>query len=340
MQQKFCVFCGKRIIEGARFCAFCGGEIVILDDEPESAAEVTEEPAPAAESAPEPVIEPAPETAPAAETTPKPGAEAFFNWRTPVAEPAPAPEPVPVPAPVVEPTPAPEPLIGNLNEPVPMPSSLKPAPAPEPIPIPIPEPVVEPAPEPEPVPVPAPVVEPTPAPVVEPTPIPVVEPAPIPVVEPTPIPVVEPVPAPVVEPVPAPVVEPVPEPEPMPELVHSETIPLPVGKVMFEEGDREVGINDPMFDMYNGRGEGTVVLVGPGTLPPGGIAIKKGTMQLTADEMKKGVTKILDFGTGKRFEVIFPEGLREGDTVVVKGTGIKDERSGADCEIKLSIKRF
>ena len=433
MQQKFCIECGNRIIEGAKFCAFCGAKIVELEvpapaPEPEAAPEPIAEPAPVVEETPvikpepvvveeEPAAEPEPEPEPEPEVVPEPVIEeepepevvqapvmeeepapeeapehhTAFEWvkvadpridvnaeaserlaarpepvvveeelfEAPVldaadifeAEPEPQAEPEEAEAPVAEPelvVVEPEPAAEEYNEPPVLDIAdlyVEEEPAPEPVVIePAPEPVVvEPEPEPEPI-----VVEPEPEPVVvvaaEPEYVPesvVViteepEPEPI-VVEPEPEPepmVVEPEPV-VVEPEPEPIVI---EPEPDPAPENPETVPLPVGHVYFNEGKDDIGLDDPLFDVFNGQTEGTVMLVGPGTLPPGGVSVKKGEIALDAREMEKGVTKILDFGTGKRFEVIFPSGLRAGDTVVVKGTGIRDELNGATCEIRLKIR--
>lgn len=83
--------------------------------------------------------------------------------------------------------------------------------------------------------------------------------------------------------------------------------------------------------------DGTVKLVGPSVIPPTGKTVKKGELTLTPREMEKGAARIIDFGTGKRFEVIFPAGIHEGDTVIVTDTGLKDGKTGAECEIRLRI---
>ncbi len=218
---------------------------------------------------------------------------------------------------------------------------LEPKPAirePEPVAIPEPEPEPEPVaipesePEPEPVAIPEPEPEPEPVaiPEPEPEPEPVAIPEPEPELEPVAIPEPEPEPEPAVIPEPKPAVIPQPEPEPK---------PAPGGAVYFDNIGQKVDINDAMFDMYNDMGEGTVILVGQDRARPGEKIEKNGKLPLNDHEMKKGIVKILDFGTGQRFEVAVPAGVREGDSLLITDTGLKDQRTGAECNIRVRIIR-
>ena len=226
----------------------------------------------------------------------------------PETEPVEKPEPVVIPEPEPEAVPEPEPVV-----------------VPEPVPE--PEPVAEPEPEPEPEPVAEP--EPEAEPVLEPIAVPELEPEP----EPEPEPVAAPEPAVVPEPEPEPVPESVAEPEPAPQ-------PAPGGAVYFSNMEREVDVNDAMFDMYNDMGEGTVILVSQDRVRPGEKIVKNGVLPLNDHEMKKGIVKILDFGTGQRFEVAVPAGVREGDSLLITDTGLKDPRTGAECNIRVRIIRI
>ena len=67
--------------------------------------------------------------------------------------------------------------------------------------------------------------------------------------------------------------------------------------------------------------------------------VKKGTIALTPGEMTFGVSKVVDFGTGKRFRVDLPSGITEGSTVLVKGTGLTDPDLGLGCDIELTVYR-
>ena len=64
--------------------------------------------------------------------------------------------------------------------------------------------------------------------------------------------------------------------------------------------------------------------------------IKRGNLTLSFEEMLRGCTKVIDFGTGKRFEIVIPTGLSPGDVIKVEGTGIIDPDSGNECEIELT----
>ena len=64
--------------------------------------------------------------------------------------------------------------------------------------------------------------------------------------------------------------------------------------------------------------------------------IKKGKLQLSLDEMLRGGRKVLDFGTGKKYEIIIPAGLTPGDVIQIKDAGIIDPDSGRECEVELT----
>ena len=175
--------------------------------------------------------------------------------------------------------------------------------------------------------------EPAPAPEPEPTPIYEV---PASAAEPEPIP--EPAPAPVYEePAVAEEPEPIPAPEPEPEPAQT---PAPEGEVYFDNIDQHVDINDSMFDMYNSMGEGTVFLMGQNRAHTDEIAEKNGFINLSDSEMQKGVVRIVDFGTGDRFEIVIPAGVREGDSLLITDTGLRDQRTGALCNIRVRIVRY
>lgn len=82
--------------------------------------------------------------------------------------------------------------------------------------------------------------------------------------------------------------------------------------------------------------EGTVMLEGLAGASQIKLPIAKGEIVLSLDEMLRGCSKVVDFGTGKRFEIIVPEGITPGDTLLVDGTGIIDQESGMEYKIELS----
>ena len=83
--------------------------------------------------------------------------------------------------------------------------------------------------------------------------------------------------------------------------------------------------------------EGTVLLGGTGQKLQTGITLKKATLALSLEDMLRGCTKVIDFGTGKKYELDIPAGLSPGDVIEVKDTGITDNDTGADCNIELTI---
>ena len=66
--------------------------------------------------------------------------------------------------------------------------------------------------------------------------------------------------------------------------------------------------------------------------------IRRGNLLLTDAEKSLGATKVLDFGTGTKFSVRIPGGVRSGSRIRVRNTGIIDPASGLECEIELTIK--
>lgn len=66
-------------------------------------------------------------------------------------------------------------------------------------------------------------------------------------------------------------------------------------------------------------------------------ALRKGNLTLNLEEMLRGCKKVVDFGSGIRYEIIIPAGLSPGDTVKVSNTGIIDPDSGDECEIELTL---
>ena len=105
-----------------------------------------------------------------------------------------------------------------------------------------------------------------------------------------------------------------------------------------EEPDDDIDpFREAFFDLYDNKSEGTLILVDQSHARPGDKLEKNGVLYLDSREMERGVVKILDFGTGDRFEVTVPAGVREGDRLLIQGTGIKDHTTGADCEIILRI---
>lgn len=64
--------------------------------------------------------------------------------------------------------------------------------------------------------------------------------------------------------------------------------------------------------------------------------VAKAEISLSLDEMLRGCTKVVDFGTGKKFEIAVPGGLTPGDTLVIEGTGIAEPETGLEYRIELS----
>lgn len=82
--------------------------------------------------------------------------------------------------------------------------------------------------------------------------------------------------------------------------------------------------------------EGTVLLAGPSTTSGREGTVKKAQITLSLEEMLSGCSKVVDFGTGKRYEILIPSGLSPGDKIIVKNTGIVDPDMGGQCDIELT----
>ncbi|MBR0308422.1 MAG: zinc-ribbon domain-containing protein [Mogibacterium sp.] len=82
--------------------------------------------------------------------------------------------------------------------------------------------------------------------------------------------------------------------------------------------------------------EGTVLLGDLNRGHKGGKTVKKGSITLSLEEMLSGCSKVVDFGTGKRFEIVIPAGITPGDVITVENTGIIDKESGGICTIELT----
>ena len=82
--------------------------------------------------------------------------------------------------------------------------------------------------------------------------------------------------------------------------------------------------------------EGTVLLGDVNSMRTAEKKVKKADISFSFDEMLRGCSKVVDFGTGKRYELNIPAGLTPGDTIVVENTGIMDRDTGNECVIELT----
>lgn len=82
--------------------------------------------------------------------------------------------------------------------------------------------------------------------------------------------------------------------------------------------------------------EGTVLLGGPSVTSDRSKSLKKADITLSFEDMLRGCSKVVDFGTGQKFELVIPAGLSPGDTIIVKDTGIVDPGTGKTCDIELT----
>ena len=82
--------------------------------------------------------------------------------------------------------------------------------------------------------------------------------------------------------------------------------------------------------------EGTVILGGLGQVMPNVKATKKGSLVLSFEDMLRGCTKVVDFGTGKKYEIVIPQGLLPGNVIKIVDTGIIDSDTGNECDIELT----
>ena len=83
--------------------------------------------------------------------------------------------------------------------------------------------------------------------------------------------------------------------------------------------------------------EGTVLLWGASDANRARKKEIKAKLNLSFDEMLRGCRKVVDFGTGKRYEINIPAGLSPGDTVIVNNTGIIDQNTAEVCTIELIL---
>ena len=77
------------------------------------------------------------------------------------------------------------------------------------------------------------------------------------------------------------------------------------------------------------------------TMTPAGFdspSVKKGELSLSLSELLEGCRKVVDFGTGKKYELSIPAGLSPGDTVAVESESLIDSDTGKPCRIELSIR--
>lgn len=101
-----------------------------------------------------------------------------------------------------------------------------------------------------------------------------------------------------------------------------------------EERFNNVNSNKQNEVAYNP--EGTVLLAGPSTTSGRESTLKHAQITLSLEEMLSGCSKVVDFGTGKRYEILIPSGLSPGDKILVKNTGITDPDVGGQCDIELT----
>ena len=83
--------------------------------------------------------------------------------------------------------------------------------------------------------------------------------------------------------------------------------------------------------------EGTTLLVNNGPVSGGGEEFLKGSIRIALGDMLGGCTRIVDFGTGTKYEICIPAGLMPGDSVIVRDTGIRDPKTGQLRDIELTI---
>ena len=83
--------------------------------------------------------------------------------------------------------------------------------------------------------------------------------------------------------------------------------------------------------------EGTVLLGGVSSSIRRKESCRKAKIGLALDEMLRGGTKVVDFGTGKKYELQIPAGLSPGKILVVSDTGIIDPDTGTACVFELTV---
>ena len=83
--------------------------------------------------------------------------------------------------------------------------------------------------------------------------------------------------------------------------------------------------------------EGTVLLGNMGNVQYGGPVVKKAEMRFSLNELLEGCTKVVDFGTGKKFELSLPPGLSPNDIITVEHSELIDSDTGRPCKIELTV---
>ena len=93
---------------------------------------------------------------------------------------------------------------------------------------------------------------------------------------------------------------------------------------------------------YNADGNagpsGSILPGGTGMADPEDTSVRKATIVLTLSEMLEGCSKVVDFGTGKKYELTIPAGLAPDDVVTVEDQSLVDGDTGKPCRIELSLK--
>ncbi|MBR3200940.1 MAG: zinc-ribbon domain-containing protein [Mogibacterium sp.] len=98
-------------------------------------------------------------------------------------------------------------------------------------------------------------------------------------------------------------------------------------------------LNAPNNNVYESDDshEGTVLLWGANDAGQQRRKDLQANLTLSLDEMLRGCRKVVDFGTGKRYEINIPAGLSPGDKVIVRNTGITDDTTAEACNIELTL---
>lgn len=66
-------------------------------------------------------------------------------------------------------------------------------------------------------------------------------------------------------------------------------------------------------------------------------SVKKTVICLSAEEMRLGCTKVVDFGTGKKYGLDIPAGLSTGDIITAEPLGLTDPKTGMPCRIEMAV---
>lgn len=106
----------------------------------------------------------------------------------------------------------------------------------------------------------------------------------------------------------------------------------------FETRLNRVGMGESGLSEYNP--ESTVLLGGPSiskrTPSSQDKSIRKAEISLSFEDMLRGCSKVVDFGSGAKYELSIPAGLSPGDIIEVRNTGITDPDTGRECSIELT----